>query len=87
MQNSKVLIGEETWIDTDFQRHVSNKQWLQKDQNRPVIAKWMKSAGKSFALSIFFNASGSLFEIPVPNICTGNDNIYKEHVLSKAASL
>lgn len=47
----------------------------------------ISNACKKIKIGVFFNASGPLFEIPVPNICTGNGNIYKEHVLSKAAAL
>ena len=44
---SDLFTGDETWVYYfELQRQINNKQWLQKDQARPVIAKRIKSTAK-----------------------------------------
>ena len=66
----------------ESQRRGSYKQWLRKDQSRPVIAKRIKSAGKVLH-AIFFNSDGPIAQIPVQNGKTVTGKFYKDHVLSK----
>lgn len=64
---SELLTGDETWIYYfEPQRRISNKQWLRQGQDRPVIAKRIKSAG-NVLYAIFFNSDGPISQIPVPN--------------------
>ena len=47
------------------QRRADNKQWKQKDQKRPCIAKRTISSKKMYA--IFFNSSGPVVQVPCPS--------------------
>ena len=58
---SNLLTGDETWVHMfEPQRRADNKQWKQKDQNRPCIAK-----RKMYA--ILFNSSGPVVQVPCPS--------------------
>ena len=79
----ELITGDETWMYYfEPQRRVNNKQWLRKDQDRPVIAKRTKSAGKVL-YAIFFNSEGPVVQIPVPKGRTVTGKFYKNNVLSE----
>ena len=63
---SNLLIGDETWVHMfEPQRRADNKQWKQKDQKRPCIAKRTISSKKIYA--VFFNSSGPVIQVPCPS--------------------
>ena len=54
---SNLLTGDETWVHIfEPQRRADNKQWKQKDQKNPCIAKRTTSL-KKMLYTIFFNSS------------------------------
>ena len=65
------------------QRRADNKQWKQKDQKRPCIAKRTISSKKMYA--IFFNSSGPVVQVPCPSdhAVTVTSRFYKNSVLKK----
>ena len=63
------------------QRRADNKQWKQKDQKRPCIAKRTISSKKMYA--IFLNSSGPVVQVPCPSGHTVTGRFYKNSVLKK----
>ena len=79
---SNLLIGNETWVHMfEPQRRADNKQWKQKDQKRPCIAKRTISSKKMY--SIFFNSSRSVIQELCPSGHTVTGRFYKNSVLKK----
>ena len=63
---SNLLTGDETWVHMfEPQSRADNKQWKQKDQKRPCIAKRTTSSKKMYA--VFFNSSGPVVQVPCPS--------------------
>ena len=80
---SNLLPGEETWVHMfEPQRRADNKQWKQKDQKRPCIAKRTISS-KTMLYAIFFNSSGPVVQVPCPSGHTVTGRFYKNSVLKK----
>ena len=79
---SNLLTGDETWLHMfEPQRRADNKQWKQKDQKRPCIAKRTISLKKMYA--IFFNSSGPVVQMPCPSSHTVTGRFYKNSLLKK----
>ena len=64
------------------QRRADNKQWKQKDQKRPCIAKRTISS-KKMLYAIFFNSSGPVVQVPCLSGHTVTGRFYKNSVLKK----
>ena len=80
---SELFTGDETWVYYfEPQRRINNKQWLRKDQARPIIAKRTRSAAKVL-YAIFFSCDRHIVQIPIPNSKTITGHFYKNGVLSK----
>ena len=80
---SNLLTGDETWVHTfEPQRRADNKQWKQKDQKRPCIAK-RTITSKKMLYAIFFNSSGPVVQVPCPSGDTVTGRFYKNSVLKK----
>ena len=80
---SNLLTGDETWVHMfEPQRRTDNKQWKQKDQKRPCIAKRTISSKKTL-YTIFFNSSGPVIQVPCPSGHTVTGRFYKNSVLKK----
>ena len=80
---SSLLTGDETWVHMfEPQRRSYNKQWKQKDQKRPCIAKRTISS-KKMLYAIFFNSSGPVVQVPWPSGHTVAGRLYKNSVLKK----
>ena len=80
---SNLLTGDETWVHMfEPQRRADNKQWKQKDQKRPCIAKRTISS-KKMLYAIFFNSSGPVVQVPCPSGLTVTGRFYKNSVLKK----
>ena len=78
-----MITGDETWVHMfESQRRADNKQWKQKDQKRPCIAKRTISLEKML-YAIFFNSSGPVVQVPYPSGHTVADRSYKNSVLKK----
>ena len=80
---SNLLTGDETWVHMfEPQRRADNKQWKQKDQKCPCIAKRTISS-KKMLYAIFFNSSGLVLQMPCPSGHTVTGRFYKNSVLKK----
>ena len=80
---SNLLTGDEPWVHIfEPQRRADNKQWKQKDQKRPCIAKRTISL-KKMLYTIFFNSSGPVVQVPCPSGHTVIGRFYKNSVLKK----
>ena len=80
---SNLLTGDETWVHMfEPQRRANNKQWKQKDQKHPCIAKRTISL-KKMLYAIFFNSSGPVVQVPCPSGNTVTGRFYKNSVLKK----
>ena len=80
---SNLLTGDETWVNMfEPQRTADNKQWKQKYQKRPCIAKRTISS-KKMLYAIFFNSSGPVIQVPYPSGHTVTGRFYKNSVLKK----
>ena len=80
---SNLLTGDEAWVHMfEPQRRVDNKQWKQKDQKRPCIAKRTISLEKML-YAIFFNSSGPVIQAPCPSGHTVTGRFFKNSVLKK----
>ena len=79
---SNLLTGDETWVHMfEPQRRVDNKQWKQKDQKHPCIAKRTKfKSSKKMLYAIFFNPSGPVVQVPCPSGHTVTGWFYKNSV-------
>ena len=66
----------------ELQRSADNKQWKQKNQKRPCIAKRTRSS-KKMLYAIFFNSSGPVVQVPCPSGHTVTGRIYKNSALKK----
>ena len=64
------------------QRRADNKQWKQKDQKRPCIAKRTISS-KKMLYAILFNSSGPVVQMPCPSGHTVTGRFYKNSILKK----
>ena len=79
---SNLLTVDETWVHMfEPQRRADNKQWKQKDQKRPCIAKRTISSKKMYAIT--FNSSGPVVQVPCPSGHTVTGRFYKNSVLKK----
>ena len=80
---SNLLTGDETWVHMfEPQRRPDNKQWKQKDQKRPCIAKKTISS-KKMLYAVFFNSSGLVIQVPCPSGHTVTGRFYKNSALKK----
>ena len=80
---SNLLTCDETWVHMfEPQRRADNKQWKQKDQKRPCIAKRTISS-KKMLHAMFFNSSGPVVQVPCPSSHTVTDRFDKNSVLKK----
>ena len=80
---SNLLTGDEIWVHMfEPQRRADNKQWKQKDQKCPCIAKRTISLEKML-YAIFFNSSGPVIQVPYPSGHTVTGQFYKNSVLKK----
>ena len=80
---SNLLTGDETWVHMfEPQRRADYKQWKQKNQKRPCIAKRTLSS-KKMLYTIFFNSSGPVVQVPCPSGRTVTGRFYKNSVLKK----
>ena len=80
---TNLLTGDETWVHMfEPQRRADNKQWKQKDQKRPCIAKITISSRKML-YAVFFNSSGPVVQVPCPSGHTVTGRFYKNSVLKK----
>ena len=80
---SNLLTGDETWVHMfEPQRRADNKQWKQKDQKRPCIAKRTISS-KKMLYAFSFNSSGPVVQVPCPSGQTVTGRFYKKSVLKK----
>ena len=79
---SELLTEDETLVYYfEPQQHINNKQWLSKNQARPVIAKRIGSSEK-FLYAIFFNSSGPVVQISCKDGKTITGKFYKNKILA-----
>ena len=80
---SNLLTGDETWVHMfEPQRRADNRQWKQKDQNRPCTAKRTISS-KKMLYAIFLNSSGPVVQVLCPSGYTVTGRFYKNSALKK----